>query len=242
MVLSLLRLLGYFSLLLLLQACQQKTLVTAQKQRDAALYNTQLGLAYLKQGDRPRAKRKLLRALDLAQKVADVNAAMAYYLEKTGDLKEARHFYLRALSLAPAKGTQLNNYGGFLCRLGEYREAEGYFLKAVKDIYYLNTAGAYENAGLCAAAIPDYAKAEGFFRRALEHDPQRKQSLYELARIALQQDHAKKALAYLRQYPKLSLNEPTLLALAIKASHHSGDLKAERVYKLRLNNLNNRVS
>ena len=31
-----------------------------QKQNDAASYNTQLGIAYLKQGDRPRAKRKLL--------------------------------------------------------------------------------------------------------------------------------------------------------------------------------------
>lgn len=158
-----------------------------QKQNDAAIYNTQLGLAYLKQEDRIRAKRKLLTALDLAPNSADVNAAMAYFLEKTGNLKEARNFYKKALSLAPKNGAQLNNYGSYLCRQGKYKEAENYFLNAVQDVNYVNTAGAYENAGLCAAALPDYKKAKKYFKKAIEHDPNRKQSVYELAKIELKQ-------------------------------------------------------
>jgi type IV pilus assembly protein PilF len=179
--------------LVLLQACQQRTanVVSWAKAQptQAASYNTQLGMAYLKQGDRPRAKRKLLRALDLAPNSADVNAAMAYYLEKTGDLKEAHSYYQKALSLAPNSGAQLNNYGAFLCRLGQYKEAEAYFLKAVKDIHYVHTAEAYENAGLCAAAIPDYPKAENYFKRALKHDPKRRQSFHEL--VTLERKHNK---------------------------------------------------
>ncbi|CDZ78285.1 type IV pilus biogenesis/stability protein PilW [Legionella massiliensis] len=213
-------------------------MIHSPKQHNAAVYNTQLGLAYLKQGDRVRAKRKLIRALDLAPKSADTNAAMAYYCEKTGELSDARNYYKRALSLAPNSGAQLNNYGSFLCRQGSYKEAESYFLKAVKDARYLNTAGAYENAGLCTALIPEYTKAEYFFAKALEQDPQRAQSLYELVRIELKQNHANKALAYIKQYQKLAWHESSLLALAVEASHQSGDLKAEKVYKMRLNNLN----
>jgi type IV pilus assembly protein PilF len=231
--------------LLLLQACQQKNtlnserVLLAQKQNDAAVYNTQLGLAYLRQEDRSRAKRKLLTALDLAPDSADVNAAMAYFLENTGDLKEASNYYRKALSLAPKAGAQLNNYGSYLCRLGNYNEAEGYFLRAVNDVHYVNTAGAYENAGLCAAAIPDYQKATRFFSKALEQDPRRKQSLYELVRIELKQNQAEKAFAHMKQYPKLTLNDPALLAFAIEASHRLGKTEAEKAYKVGLNNLNN---
>ncbi|MBA2652349.1 MAG: type IV pilus biogenesis/stability protein PilW [Tatlockia sp.] len=231
--------------LLLLQACQQKyTLnqegtIKAAKQNNAALYNTQLGLAYLKQGDIPRAKRKLLRALDIEPNSADVNAALAYFLEKTGDLKEARNYFKKALSLAPGNGAQLNNYGSYLCRYGDYKEAERYFLNAVKDVHYVHTAGAYENAGLCAAAIPDYPKALQYFNQALKHDPQRKQSLYELVRIELKQNHAEKALAYMKTYSKLTLNDSALLTLAGEAAHRLGKSKIEEAYKLRLKNLNN---
>ena len=56
----------------------------------AASYNIQLGLGYLKQGDRPRAKKKLLTALKQEPNSADANAAMAYYFEQTSELEQAR--------------------------------------------------------------------------------------------------------------------------------------------------------
>jgi len=242
-VLNFFRLLLCLSLLFL-QACHQKAAlnaeraVEAQKHREAASYNTQLGMAYLKQEDRPRAKQKLLTALKLAPKLPEVNAAMAYYLEKTGDIQEARAYYQKALFLAPNSGAQLNNYGAFLCRLGKYKEAEQYFLKAVKDVTYLQTAGAYENAGLCAAAIPNYPKAQYYFTKALMQDPQRKQSLYELVKIALKQNNAKEALRYLQKYPVLSLNDPALVSMAIRASKSANKPNVAAVYAQRLNELN----
>ncbi|WP_028388784.1 type IV pilus biogenesis/stability protein PilW [Legionella fairfieldensis] len=238
-MLNLIRLLLFFSFIVL-QACQQRAQNTenTQKLKEAASYNTQLGIAYLKQGDSVRAKHKLLTALDLAPDSPDVNVAMAYYFEKTGDTKEARTYYQKALSLAPGSGAQLNNYGTFLCRLGEYKEAESYFLKAVKDVHYIYTAGAYENAGLCAAAIPDYPKAKYYFSKALNQDPQRKQSLYELVKIELGQHHAVKALFYLQRYPELTLEDLSLLSLAIKVAHTANKPDAESVYKQRLSQLN----
>ena len=86
-----------------IQACQrnfeakQENAIKAQRLQTAAMYNTELGIAYLKQGNRPRAKQKLLTALRLAPKSPEANAAMGYFLEKTGSLGEARKFYQKAL-------------------------------------------------------------------------------------------------------------------------------------------------
>lgn len=160
---------------------------------EAARYNVQLGLTYLKQGDRSKAKIKLLKALTQAPNQPEVNAAMAWYLERCGDVNQARIYYQKALKFSANQGAQLNNYGAFLCRHGQYKEAESYFQKAIKDVQYEHTAAAYENAGLCAEAIPDYAKATAYFEKALEQDPARPQSLYELARIKLKLGHKQKA-------------------------------------------------
>lgn len=163
--------------ILTLQACQLFCRQQEAAIPKAALYNTQLGLAYLNQGQRVRAKSKLLRALRQAPQAAAVNAAMAYFWELSGELQLARIYYQRALWNAPKNGMQLNNYGAFLCRIGEYQQAEQYFLRAVRDTNYPNTAMIYENAGLCALAMADYVKAKQYFIQALRHDPARKQSL-----------------------------------------------------------------
>lgn len=231
---------------IMLQACQhsegmkaEQTNEVTQKSHIAAAYNTQLGMAYMKQGDMPRAKRKLLTALELNQNSPDVNAAMAYYLEKTGDVKEARMYYQKALSLSFNSGAQLNNYGTFLCRQANYQEAENFFLKAAKDIHYIYTAAAYENAGLCAAAIPNNLKAKKYFTKALEQDPKRKQSLYELTSIELKQKNANKALMYLQKYSALSMTDPDLLSMAVNAAQRAGQTQLAAHYHEQLIKLTN---
>ena len=90
---------------LFLQACQhnEEDKYVSKNQPDlskAASFNVQLGLGYLKQGDRPRAKKKLLTALEQEPNSPDINAAMAYYLEQTNELDEAKRYYLKAISLS----------------------------------------------------------------------------------------------------------------------------------------------
>lgn len=217
--------------LLLLQSCQ---VLHKNKAHDAASYNTQLGLAYLNQGDRPRAKRKLLTALAQAPDSPEANASMAYFFEKCGDMERAGVYYRKAMAYAPKNGAQLNNYGAFLCRRGHYIQSESYFLQAIRDTQYIHTAGAYENAGLCAAAIPDYTKARMYFIKALEQDPSRKQSLNELVKIEVKLGHERIAATYLQKYPPIVLSDPTLLALAIKVAHKAGMVTLEANYKLHL--------
>lgn len=221
---------------LTLQACQHNKTnqeqQTSNKKPDlnkAASYNVQLGLGYLKQGDRPRAKKKLLTALEQEPNSADVNAAIAYYFEQTNELDQSKKYYLKAVSLSSNGGAQLNNYGTFLCRQGQYKKAETYFLRAVKDENYVHTAGAYENAGLCALAIPDPDKAKLYFITALEQDPIRKVSLYELVKLESKAGHEAEALALMQKRPDLVLNDKVFLSLAKEVADKAGkyDIAAE---------------
>lgn len=236
----------FIALGLILSACQHQieqseksNKVDSQKRKEeAAALNTQLGMGYLKQGDRARAKRKLLYALELAPKSASANAAMAYFMEQSGDNSKADGYYQKALSYSGNSGAQLNNYGTYLCRQGKYQEAEQYFLKAVKDTNYLNTSGAYENAGLCAQAIPDYAKAKMYFKKALEQDPERKQSLYELIAIAKKEQDTKGVLDYFEHHPTLVYNDPSLLREAMEFARKEQKDQLVDFYQKRLLTLN----
>lgn len=227
--------------LVLLQACQHKATIeqlpTSNKQINltkAADYNLQMGLGYLKQGDRPRAKKKLLTALTQAPNSADANAAMAYFFEQTADMDNAKKHYLKAISLSntakSAVGAQYNNYGTFLCRQGDYKKAEIYFLKAVKDVQYVNTAGAYENAGLCSLAMPDENKAKFYFTQALEQDPSRNESLFELVKLLSKEGHDPEALKLLQKNPELVLNDRVFLSFAKEIANKTGDVKLAEEY------------
>lgn len=232
---------------LVLQAChnvedKSTQLIDANKRMAAANYNIQLGMGYLKQGDNPRAKHKLLTALKLNPHSAEAHSAMAYFLEKTGDTDTAGKYYSKALSLAPKSGSQLNTYGAFLCRMGQYAEAENYFLKAVKDVNYLNTAAAYENAGLCAAAIPNENKAELYFLKALMQDSRRAPSLYELVLLKLKQNQANSALRYLQKYSALTFANQDLLKLGLLAAARAKRLDLETEYNMYINRQNSGVN
>lgn len=236
------------SCLLLLQACQfhkeaeEEKAASLTKLNNAASYNTQLGLAYLKQGDKPRAKRKLLLALSQAPHSPNANAAMAYLMESMGDEAEAERYYQKALQASPTSGAQLNNFGAFLCRKGKNKEAEHYFMRAVQDKEYINSASAYENAGLCALSSSENAKAERFFSKALEHDPNRIQSLYELITMQIKQEQIPQALEAITKYQNLVLTDRTLLSLAIDVANRAGKLDLEVEYKKRLDQLGNQTT
>ena len=186
----------------LLCACEKQTPspnAVSSYNPKAAAFNVQLGLGYLKNGQMQRAKSKLLMALSEDPNNPEPNGAMAYYLETTGDLPQAEVFYKKAMSLS-GKGPELNNYGTFLCRHSRYVEAQKYFMQAVSDLNYLNTAGAYENAGLCALANHTPMQAAHYFQKALEQDPRKRQSLFQLSKIYYEQKKYTEAALLLQRF------------------------------------------
>src|SRR5207248_325221 len=115
----------------------------------AAKTNARLGLVYLQKGLYPASKERLLTSIQEDPKIAAGWYSMAYYLEKTGNLQQAEKYYRKAIEVEPHSGAALNNYGTFLCRTHQYQAAIAEFIKAAHERTYLDSAGAYENAGTC---------------------------------------------------------------------------------------------
>ncbi|MDX2165332.1 MAG: tetratricopeptide repeat protein [Gammaproteobacteria bacterium] len=133
----------------------------------AANDNVALGLAYLNEGNKVKAKEKLLFALEESPNNPLVLDSMAYFWEVTQNVALASAFYQKAYDIAPNDGAALNNYAVFLCKHGQEKKAETLFLKAVHLQNYVHTAKAYENAGVCALKAGESAKAKEYFTKAL---------------------------------------------------------------------------
>lgn len=163
---------------------------TAKQSRaeQIALLNVELGLGYLEQDQRARAKTKLTHALALAPKLPQTHGAMAYFREKVGDYQEADRLYKQAINLSShTKGAVYNNYGAYLCRQAQYTAADQAFQQALQDKAYARTAEVYENAGLCAlkSSKTDLVqKAQSYLRQAIQHDPTREQAKQALVTLA----------------------------------------------------------
>lgn len=155
--------------LLSLTACYS----SLRQDKMAQMY-VELGMGYLKSGQRPRAQYEFMQAMRYAPNSVSVNTAMAYYNEQVGDNTRANAYYLKALKLAPGAGGPLNNYAVYLCRRGLFHLAKNYFARAMLDEQYNNRAGLYENAGLCALRYHDLKTAKNYFKQAVAYDPSRK--------------------------------------------------------------------
>jgi type IV pilus assembly protein PilF len=192
------------SLLTMLVGCSATTETNSLQAKNSnqrvAEINVQLGVGYLQQNDMPRAKQKLLTALNRAPNWPPVLEAMAYFYQVTGDTERAEEYYTKALKIAPKAGSTLNNYGAFLCKQGNYRKSLAYFELALQDEKYLKTAEVYENAGLCAAKLPDYKLAMRYLQKSLQQNPSRIQPLLDQADIAYKQGQYREALGYLNLY------------------------------------------
>lgn len=201
----------------------------------AAKINLELGMNYLKQEQVARAKSKFNRAKALAPNSSEVQYSYAYFLEYVGEIDNAEKHYQKAVSLHPKGGNEHNNYGAFLCRQHRFLKAEKEFLKAVEDSNYTNTAEAYENAGLCIQQLPDIAKAEEYFEKALRYDPNRSNALIELAIIKYNQHKFTLATDYYSRFSQISKPTSRSVILGIELAKNMGDKDKEASYRLLLN-------
>jgi type IV pilus assembly protein PilF len=188
----------------LLTACSTvggsgNTAAEAKKKKIAGI-NIELGMGYLEEKNIQRAKEKFLEALDADPDLPEVQYSLAYFYEVTGDLQQANIYYLKAIALAPNRGDTQNNYGTYLCRRGEYRKSVDHFNIAWRDPTYLDTAGAYENAGLCALKIPDTNHALTYFNHAILQDANHPVSLINAAELEYKQGNYSAARQRLNEY------------------------------------------
>lgn len=164
----------------------------------AAMLNVDMGEKYLAQGQVVRAKKKFMHALELKPKSPEVNTSVGYFYETVGDIKEAELHYRKAISYAEgSKGQFYNNYGAFLCRQERYKDADRAFNSAINDKQYLDTAAAFENAGLCCLKQGNMEKAHEYLETAVLRDPRLVVATTELANIEMQKNKLPLAKEYL---------------------------------------------
>lgn len=202
-------------------------------QRERARIHTELGAGYYQQNQIAIALDEFTAAVGF-----DPTYSMAYnglglvYAALHEDEKADANFK-KAIALNPKDSEAHNNYGSFLCAHNRIDESVVQFLGAVKNPLYITPGVAYMNAGLCTLRKPDLKAAEGYFRQALQLDPQLNQAAYQLAKIYYED---KKYLFARDALQNAVTNSPTaeILWLGILVERQLGDKNAEASYALEL--------
>jgi type IV pilus assembly protein PilF len=197
--------------------------------------NMRLGLAYLQAGDNQRAKEKLLQAEQQSPQSATIKSAIGYFFTCIGEWEHAKTYHLKALSLDRDAPAVHNNYGTFLCQRKRYTEAETHFLMAAKNNHYINTAIAYENAGLCMLKAGRKQDAIGYLNKALTQNRNLEKSWFGLAQLYYQENNYTQAKACWDHYQHLMVQPSAeALWLGIQLSTHFNQLEQAQKYAIRL--------
>lgn len=189
-----------------------------------------LGIGYLQQGQRDLALGKLQRALELDPRLPSAHNAIAIVYEQLKEFRLAEKHYHSAVDLGPEDSAAHNNYGTFLCKHNDLAQAEKQFLLALHNPLYATPELAYENAGLCALRVPDPAKAEMYFRSALQLNPQLPTTLYQMALLNFNAQNYLSARAYLQRYAEIAKHTPQSLWLGVRVERALGDRNALSSY------------
>lgn len=194
----------------------------------------QLGIEYMKQGQYDVAMKRLERALSIDGTSPDAHNAMALLHDQLDQDDLAEAHYEKALRHDPKYAAAHNNYGGLLCRQGRYAEAERQFLLAGENPLNQNRDTAYTNAGLCVRQQGDLAKAETYFRKALELNPRQPVALMAMARLSFARDRFLQARAYLQRYAEVAPRTAESLWLGYRVERELGDRDAASSYAVAL--------
>lgn len=197
---------------------------------------THVGLAqgYMQRGEYEIAMERLRHALELDPSSADAHTVMAALYERLDRPQLAERHYERAARLAPDSGVVLNNYGTWLCRNGRAAEADGWFARALEDPFYPSPGTALANAGACAMDAGDPGRAEAYFRRSVELQPDDRSALQQLAQLSYQRGDYLRARAFLQRREAAGPLEPQALELGARIEDALGDTQAAQRYRIQL--------
>jgi type IV pilus assembly protein PilF len=181
---------------------------------DAANYNMQLGISYLRQGNLQAARDKLEKALEQDSGLAVAHAALGVVFERLEDPEGAERHYRRAVDLDGRDPDNLNALAVFTCsRKQKPEEALKLFDRAIAiplSVKGANRTMLYTNAGTCAKRV-DLARSEVYLRGALSLDPRFPDALYQLADVSLERGNALQARGFIERF--LAAGKPTPAAL-----------------------------
>ena len=225
------------SLSLILTGCATQTTNERKRTEEPskiADLNTQLAIAYIRDGDYELAKKKLESAISADSSHAPAYSALGLLYNQVGEFDEADKNFSQALRLDPANSSILNNYGQVLCQHGKYEKGQQMFLKANENALYATPEIALNNAGTCAMSAGDIDSAETHFRAALQRNPLIAASLLQMSIISYDKNLHLPARAYLQRYLEVGSHTAQSLWLGIRIERVLGDKDALASYALQL--------
>jgi type IV pilus assembly protein PilF len=171
--------------------------------------------------------------LRLAGSDADAHTLLALALERQDKQDDAGKHYARAAELKPS-GATFNNQGAWLCRNARAAESLAWFDRALADRSYASPASALANAGACADAGGQPARAERDLRAALAIDPVNLVGLEALARHLHGRGDDFEARAFSQRRLDAGPASPAALIIASQIEEKLGDSAAAARYVQRL--------
>ena len=222
------------------QPPQQVEKTSAQKKvslEEAASFNMTLGAQYLKQNNLGQAIAKLEKAVEQQPTLALAHTYLGFAYERYGETDKASTHYSKAVKLDPEDPISLNNYGTFLCRQDNALESLKYFERAAKNRRYQTPDAAMTNAGVCAKKIPDFVRADKYFRDAIRMNPRNAQAHYHLTDVNLELDKLVIANGFFKTYKTMlpnGIENPEYLYLAYRLNKAMNKLDQAGQYALQL--------
>lgn len=197
------------------------------KNKEAAETYVQLGLGYLRKGERQRARTNLLKALEKDKRSADAHNALALLLQMEGEGATAEEHFEKAIDYEPALTRVRYNYASFLFRQKRLADAEEQFLIAAEDINYARRGQIFYNLGLIAKQLGKAEEAQQAWEKAIKLSPQLPGPFLNLAEVYFKMGDYPRAKRYLEHYENLSKPTPRALWLAVRLEHAFGNKDAE---------------
>ena len=205
-----------------------------KNRNDASNYNTQLGIAYLRQGDLNTAKDKLDRALKENPGNPAVHSARAMLFQRMHMEAEADKEFLTALRLAPDDPDLSNNYAVYLCEHGRTDEGVRRFSEVAQNALYRTPWVAYTNAGVCLRSAKRNADATRNFVQALQIRPSFAEAAYQLADLQFSDGNVTAARGTIDTFVGAFDATPDLLFLGVRVALQQRDRSAADRFERRL--------
>lgn len=213
-------------------------------EQEALRKYTELGLAYIQQGNTVDAMPPLKRALEIDSRSADVHAALAMLFQVEKDDSLAEKYFQNALrySNGVSKTRIRNNYAGFLFRTDRLMDACEQLRLASEDAFYEKRSQVYENLGVCYQRIGKTTDALAAYERAISIDDSRARALLEASYLHFVNNSLNLSRQYHTSYQRLvryrmASQTPKSLWLGVQLSREERDKNAEASYALKLRNL-----
>ncbi len=207
------------------------------KNKEAAETYVQLGLGYLRKGERQRARKNLLKALEKDRRSANAHNALALLLQLEGESELAENHFEKAVKYEPSLTNVRYNYGTFLLRQQRFSDAQTQFLIAADDINYARRGQVFYNLGLIAKQFNDDEKAQQAWEKAVKLNPKYPEPFLDLAQIYFQMANYPKTKRYLDHYESLTQPTPKALWLAVRLERAFGNKDGEASKAMALKNL-----